>query len=146
MSFATRTHQGSVQGSVVSPLADMMVDDERTGNAACTATVTIKRDGSIAYVGNGSAGPAAWFAPTGGTPGDNYWVEFVLSGHAPTSGDATGSTLALSSDRSWSWHLNAGPGNMTYDGSVIKIWSDAARTTLLASSTLSSLSQVLSEA
>lgn len=90
-------------------------------------SMTFRRDGRVALSGSLSIGElfSAWCSNPQATVGDGYWIRAtVLNG--TFTGDATGSWLQLSADRSWTCSTAAGTLQ-------VQISSDASGTPLLAS-------------
>lgn len=72
------------------------------GSAA--ASVTIQRDGDVTIVGtlSGTPGAGDWVLPRNAAIGDDYEVRLTVNSGVTPAGSATGSWLALTSDRAWS--------------------------------------------
>lgn len=86
----------------------LALDDQEFSPTNATASVSFLNNGTITYVGNGSTGDSTWFEPSGATPGNNYYVSLTLdSGNLWTSGAASGTGVALTSTRTWSWSTTA---------------------------------------
>ncbi len=99
--------------------------------ALATGAISINRAGTITYT-NGS-GASEWYTPSGGTPGDSYYVKFSLSGSAWDAGLVADTVYALSSGRSLSWSTTAGTKDATV---TVSIYLDAGGTILLGTGTV----------
>jgi hypothetical protein len=76
-------------------------------------TLNVLRDGTFTRSGGGttSGTVSGWADPPSATVGDDFTVRLTVnSGDSPTSGSATGSILALTSDRSWTWNTTSPVG------------------------------------
>lgn len=87
-----------------------------TFNGSASATISVTRSGVAELIAsvNKVGDISGWADPASATIGDGYDVRLTVnSGDSPTSGSATGSWLALSSDRSWTWATGAAPDSLT---------------------------------
>ena len=82
MSFAARSLGQDAAPGPINPLGLQIPSDVQSG-APSSASVTYNTNGTITRTGNNGSGPSAWYNPTGGTPGNSYWIKFTL-----TSGSA----------------------------------------------------------
>lgn len=123
---------GSAGGSVV-PLGLISVNSNGSG---VTASARFNTDGSMTYAQTGGAvsGIANWFNPTGGTPGNNYWIRCVVSTGSLTVNQAVAFS-PLSSNRQFS-ATAAGLGTAGGTG-TFQIALDAGGVTVVASGTWS---------
>lgn len=109
------------------------VQDIRATPTPSSGSVAFNSDGTISYTGGASSGSNAWISPAFAGVGSSYWVRFVVnSGTAPT-GSAVATTLALSSNQTWTW-ANASLG-VKVANCTITVYADAGATIALASST-----------
>ncbi len=104
MTFASR-FIGFGVGNVVNPLVGGTYGDLSVDPTNCSCGLRFNVDGSIdilrTSLGN-LLGAQKWFNPSGGSPGNNYWVRCTLTSGTVSGGSAaTGSWLALSSSRLW---------------------------------------------
>lgn len=78
---------------------------DTTSPYSATVSISFLQDGTMlcSTTSGGDDVPADWVTPTGGVPGNFYWIEaHTNSGDAPSSG-AVDSWLALTSTRTWSF-------------------------------------------
>jgi hypothetical protein len=132
MTAGQQIMHGTSGGSVVANL-NLTVNSNGSG---VTASARFNTDGSITYVQSGGAasGPANWFSPPGGTPGNSYWVRFNVTSGALTQNDAPGFT-ALTTNRIMRLTV-AGLGVGSANG-TIQVAADAGGVTILGSGTFS---------
>jgi hypothetical protein len=86
--------------------ASSVISAEAPSPSPVSLTLHVNRAGTFTRSGQGtiSGTTAGWAEPAHATIGDDYTVRLTVNGgDAPTSGSATGSILALTSDRSWTW-------------------------------------------
>ena len=93
-----------------------------------TSRVSFYTNGTIDYIDPAlSSGSTAWYLPTGGTPGNSYWIKItVVSGSTPT-GMTSGTLYALSATRALTL-TRTSVGTSTSSGNI-DIYSDAGGTT-----------------
>lgn len=93
-----------------------------------SSRISFYNNGSIDYLDPvQSSGSTAWFSPTGGTPGNSYWIKItVVSGSTPT-GMTSGTIYALTTTRALTLTRNT-LGTSTSAGNI-DIYSDAGGTT-----------------
>lgn len=127
MTFAARTLGYLSSGAVVSNSLSCNGVSQALANN--TAKISFFADGTITYQLSGlSSGSTAWITPTGGTPGNSYWIKFTrVSGivyTGPTSGVVypLSSTLAISVTAVTSGQIRQSAG-------TVDIYSDASGTT-----------------
>lgn len=116
-------------------IEDSTVQDTEGTPTTAQASISVNRDGTVTFTGNGSDADYNWHTPAAGNPGDNYEINLTVdSGDAPTSGDSTATDLALTSNRTWTWTttgietLSASctltlktPGGTTVDSGTISV-------------------------
>ena len=73
-----------------------------------------------------------WFSPSGGVPGNSYWIKSVSTGE-PTVGSANNTVLALSSAQEWRIVTNI--IEAISSSLAITIYSDAGGTVVVATGT-----------
>jgi len=115
-------------------LEGIIVGDVEFAPTTASASLQINRDGTITKTGNGSSGDSEWHTPSGGTPGDDYFVSLTLdSGDTWSSGAAaSGVGIALTADRAWSWSATSG---VTKEASAtLRIARDSGMTEVVGSS------------
>jgi hypothetical protein len=101
------------------------VNQQTTTN---TASLIFNVDGTIGYVLTGlSYGSTEWFSPSGGTPGNSYWVKLTRTSGLNTAGMVSGTLYALSANRTASV-TNAISGSVRGSAGNIDIYSDAGGT------------------
>lgn len=111
---------------------------QRTGGVEFTS-LSVNQDGSVTSVksaaGSWTAGPLAgtWFNPSGGTPGNSFWVRVTVTAGGFTGGSASGAWLALSTDQSWT--LQANSSGTVSATATIEIAADAAGASIIATIT-----------
>lgn len=108
------------------------VGDSEASPTTAVASVTMATDGAMSFAGNSPPAAQDWYTPTTVGIGSSYWVVATLNSGSLSSG-TTGSTLALSSNRTWQRNqasLGASAANIT-----LRIYSDAGATQLVATAT-----------
>jgi hypothetical protein len=72
--------------------------------STASASITIQRDGDVSVTGEASVPPDAldWIDPRNSTVGDDYEIRLTVNSGTTPAGAATGSWIALSTDRTWS--------------------------------------------
>lgn len=119
-------------GAIAIPVTSLGAATTGIGDSA---GVTFNSDGSLSASGNTSVTTgSSWNTPNATGVGAYYWIRVTLnSGTAPTTG-TTGSWLALSSQRTFSWLRNA--SGTTTANITIEIASDSGGTVIAATKTL----------
>lgn len=107
---------GAVTGSAT-------LADTKAG-ATAIASITLNADGTITYVGNGCSGPARWFSGT--SPPTHWCTNTVNSGSVPSVGAAA--LTPTTSTCLWQW--NEGVVGTVSSTDTLRIYSDAAGTTI----------------
>ena len=123
---------GKSNSFVYNNLVCTAVNQQTTTN---TASLIFNVDGTITYVLSGlSSGSTAWFSPTGGTPGNSYWVKVTTTSGVGTTGMTSGTLYALSANRTASV---TNPFALTIRTSIgnIDIYSDSGGTTRVGGGT-----------
>jgi hypothetical protein len=124
---------GDFAAGVVALSAIAVVDVDFGGTAI--GSLRVNNSGTMTYVGSASSGPAAWYSPTGGTPGDNYYASMTLdSGDAWTTGTASGTGIALTSNRTWEW--SRPPTGTLAATATLRIATDLGMTNVVASASV----------
>lgn len=123
-------------GSGPIALSTMSVRDFESGGNPILASISVNRSGTITFIGNASSSNTAWYSPTGGTPGDAYYVSMTLdSGDSWTTGAATSGTgIAITADRAWDWSFG-GP-NIKEAVCTLRIATDSGMTNVVSSATV----------
>lgn len=137
MTFAARTlgYLSDVTAGVVSnalnPTAQAQDYD------IVSASITFNTDGTIfLYDSATSYGSNEWFTPSGGTPGNNYWIKVTrVSGITP-SGMTSGTIYSLSTNQTM-FNTAVTNGQTRISNGNIDIYSDAAGTTRVGGGTYS---------
>lgn len=124
------------------------VYDTETDPADAYAGFTFYADGTAAVEGNDATidSPPNWHTPSGGTPGNSYWIRVsVTAGSNPNfSNPGVGSWLAMSSTRAWTWRqTTVGSNTATV---TIEISSDSGGSTVVASKTGIAISAIVDAA
>lgn len=96
-----------------------------------SGNVSINTDGTIS--GTRYSGTSAWYLPSGGTPGNSYYVKFTATGDAWDTGLVSGTVYALTSNRSVAWSESGADVAATL---TVSIYSDAGGTILLGTGTV----------
>ena len=113
----------------------------RVGSGTTSAAITFNVDGTVtgAVVNNTHGGSGVsiagnWFAPTGGTPGNSYWIKgTVTSGSGATyTGHASPVSLSVAREFKLATAVNA----LAQRNITIYIYSDAAGTVQVATGTI----------
>jgi len=135
MTFAARTlgYLSAVAGGVVSN--SLSCTAQASGTNPTTASITFLNDGTISYYDPAiSYGSTEWFTPSGGTPGNNYWIKATRISGVATSGMANGTIYSLATSQSI--ELTA-TGSLTIrvSAGTIDIYSDAGGTTRVGGGT-----------
>jgi hypothetical protein len=90
-------------------------------------------DGTIVLTGNNSDANKIWYTPTGGTPGNAYFISYHLVGGTTwTAGLVDGTVYALSSNRSIAWSTS---GSLSYSVTA-SFWLDSGGTQLVGTTTI----------
>jgi hypothetical protein len=118
-------------GGTVGLSGNIVVSDIEANPAAASGGFSCSSDGSMSYTAG--SGPANWFRPTTASIGNQYWCKLTIVGSAVSTG-TTGSVLALSSTRTWTWNASAGQSKI--GTGTLEIFADAGGATLLASCSL----------
>lgn len=120
-------------GGIVPALGLLSANSNGSG---VTASIRFNTDGSITYTTSGGAGtgPAAWFNPPAGTPGNGYWIRCVVGSGALTVNQAPTFTQ-LSANRTFSITV-AGVAAASATG-TFQISSDAGGVTIVSNGTFS---------
>lgn len=113
------------------------VQDNEFDPSDAYAGFTFYNDGTAAVQGNDALinSPPDWITPSGGTPGNSYWIRVsVTAGSNPNfSNPGVGSWLAMSSTRTWTWsRTTVGSNTATV---TIEIASDSGGSNVVASRT-----------
>ena len=132
--FADRFAKVSTDAPI-NPVPVTSLGDYKLSPLNPAASLFLYTDGSLSVTGSTSSAGTAWFSTVGGTPGNSYWVKFVLdSGTAWNLGGLTSGTVyALSATRQIGWQRTI--NGMTTASFSIYIYADAAGTSLVASKT-----------
>lgn len=138
--YLSKAKQGNTGGSN-GPIAALMTTYSThyvsSGTASCS--VLYNTDGTVS--GSHLENPGAWYGPTGGTPGNSYWVKFHRQGgDAPTGGSALDTWLQLSTARGPSLS-NSVAGTDKQCTLQVLIASDSAGATIVAAGIAYLLSQ-----
>lgn len=135
MTFAARTlgYLSGVAGGVVSNSLNPVAQASDNGNVS--AYIYFNTDGTIdKFDPNISYGSVEWFTPTGGTPGNNYWIKVTrVSGITP-SGMTSGTIYSLSTNRNM-FITAVAEGQIRLSSGTIDIYSDAGGTTRVGGGT-----------
>lgn len=117
--------------TVVNPIPAIVVYDDQIFPTDSLASFTILTDGTVSVLGNGSSTAGNWFTPTTTGIGSSYWVRVTKnSGANNTSGQALGTWLQLSSNRSWTWVVT---GNNSLSANLtIEIATDSLGSNIVA--------------
>lgn len=108
------------------------LSDVQTTPTSATGTVQLNTSGTI--TGTNESGDTAWYLPTGGTPGNSYWVKFTKnSGDAWNAGLTAGTVYALSSARALTWSVSGGLKSANVTASI---YSDSGGTNLVGTGTI----------
>jgi hypothetical protein len=129
--------RGGASPIVIAAAAPNNASVFRTG-AVCTGTITVNTSGTMTWtkVGTYLTTPTSskdWFNPSGGTPGNSYWVKGTNTGDVGAFSN-TGVVLALSTNRAFGVSSPAG-GPQVFGGLRLDIYSDAGGTNLVGSGT-----------
>jgi hypothetical protein len=137
MTFAARTlgYLSNVTAGVVSnslnPTAQAQ-DYDRV-----SASITFNTDGTIDYFDPATSyGSTEWFTPTGGTPGNNYWIKVTRVNGITPSGMTSGTIYSLSTNQTM-FNTAVTNGQTRISSGNIDIYSDAAGTTRVGGGTYS---------
>jgi len=131
MSFACRPNRSN--GAVVNPLPGANCTSSQVSPTNATAGWRFQTDGTVdkrtqaAY-----AADHDWFKPSGGVPGNSYWIKSVSTGE-PTVGSANNTVLALSSDQEWRIVTNI--IEAISSSLAITIYSDSGGTVVVSTGT-----------
>lgn len=135
MTFAARTlgYLSGVAGGVVSNSLNPV--GQASDFAPVTASITFNTNGSIdKYDPSISSGSVEWFTPTGGTPGNNYWIKATKVSGSNPSGMITGTIYSLSANTTIFVTANTA-GQLIISAGTIDIYSDAGGTTRVGGGT-----------
>ena len=135
MTFAARTlgYLSGVAGGVVSNSLNPVA--QASDFAPVTALITFQTNGSIDKLDPSiSSGSVEWFTPTGGTPGNNYWIKITRVNGVTTTGMTNGTIYSLSTSQSIQL-TNPAPGTIRLSSGTIDIYSDAGGTTRVGGGT-----------
>lgn len=132
MSFASRPNWLTALVS----LADLAsaFGDVVLSPASAVVDVGLNTDGTAQYDSFGSPVNFNWHAPTTTGIGSSYWCRMTVNSGTALTGSATGSILALSSNRNWTLTRSGVGVNTT--NATLEIFSDAAGANLVASRTI----------
>ena len=137
MTFAARTlgYLSNVTAGVVSNSLNPTAQAQDYG--LTSAGITFGTNGTIfSFDPATSYGSTEWFTPTGGTPGNNYWIKVTrVSGITP-SGMTSGTIYSLSTDKTMSVTAVTNGQTRVSNGNI-DIYSDAAGTTRVGGGTYS---------
>lgn len=135
MTFAARTlgYLSGVAGGVVSNSLNPVA--QASDFESISAIISFNTDGSIGkFDPDISYGSVEWFTPTGGTPGNNYWIKVTrVSGITP-SGMTSGTIYSLSTNRNM-FITAVAEGQIRLSSGTIDIYSDAGGTTRVGGGT-----------
>lgn len=109
------------------------LNDVVTGGTA-TATITVGTSGTLS--GTHYTGQSEWFSPSGGTPGNSYYVKFTKTGNAWNAGLTEGTVYALTSNRSLTWSATGTAKSATL---TVSIYRDSGGTDLAGTGTVTVL-------
>ena len=132
MTFACRTFQGMGGATVIQTPTFSMVNTS-TSPGLLSSNFGLNSNGTTT-LGTGATGSPAWVLPTGTGVGSAFWVKLTVGSTINTtpSGDSTGTVLALSSNRSWTFTNSSGTveGQGTF---TLTFYSDAGGTVVVGS-------------
>jgi hypothetical protein len=135
--FATEAGGGGVVSNSLSPTGQALAYDR------VTASITFLTDGNISYFDpDTSYGSIEWFTPTGGTPGNNYWIKATRVNGILPSGMTSGTIYSLSSNQTIQITAVAN-GQTRLSSGNIDIYSDSAGTTRVGGGTYELIAQWL---
>lgn len=117
----------------------------RFGASAASVTASLNTDGSLSASGSGDTvnvsqvNGDSWYAPPTTGIGSSFYVRATLSsGSAPSSGSGTGTWLALSSARSWTYNSGTGGAVSSRSGTLlIEVSPSATGTPVVCSGSIS---------
>lgn len=136
---------GKSASAPVNPLGTMAASHNVSSPGTASAGLSFLQNGAVSpNTGNGYSGTSQWYSPTGGTPGNGYWIRCTVNSGTTPSGSATGTWLQLNTTRAWSL-VRSGIGSVQCN-CTIQIASDSGGSNIVASGTMTLFAQVESGA
>ena len=109
------------------------ISDQVFGGSV-SGSISINTAGTI--TGTHYTGQSEWYLPSGGTPGNGYYVKFTKTGSAWNAGLTEGTVYALTSNRSVTWSATGSSKGATL---TVSIYTDSGGTNLVGQGTVTVL-------
>ena len=128
-------------GGPISAFSGSSSVSSRVGSGTTSASITFNTDGTVtgAVVNNTNGGSGVqisgnWYSPTGGTPGNNYWIKGTVTAgvNATYTGFSTPTQLSVNRE----FKLATGVNVFASRSITIYIYSDSGGTNQVATGTI----------